>query len=185
VTVNALEQEKSLSMTAQKVVKCASKEFKAIPFYLIQAKGSDKRFVVSFQDGEKIKLFLSKFIDESADSLQVKIRDFEDHENPVDFTGKVTKEDFKVALNEYEDVIIHDGYHDLMIRRPETGDYIAFDEHGLIFIYTQYNYSTILEDFGLTYKADEKLIYQFDHWHCRSANGRNDLNKLVKELQLE
>lgn len=172
-------------MTADKPIKCASKDFKTSPFYLIQSNGSDKRFVASFQDGLKIKQFLISFINQSLDDLQIKIRDFDDEENPVDYQGQVAKSKLKSTLDKYEEVVLHDGYHDLMLRRPETGDYIAFDAHGLVFIYSQYNYSDTLERLGLAYKANERLIYQFDHWHYRSGNGRQDLKNLINELGLE
>lgn len=172
-------------MMTDKPIKCASKDFKTSPFYLIQSNGSDKRFVASFQDGKKIKQFLTFFIDQSLGDLQIKVRDFDDKENPIDFEGLATKSKLKPTLDKYEEVVFHDGYHDLMLRRPETGDYIAFDEHGLVFIYTQDNYSDTLDKLGLTYKANEKLIYQFDHWHYRPANGRQDLKNLIDELGLE
>lgn len=172
-------------MPTDKPIKCVSKDFKTSPFYLIQSNGSDKRFVASFQEGQKIKQFLTLFIEETSDELQIKIRDFDDKENPIDFEGQTAKSKLKHTLEKYEEVVYHDGYHDLMLRRPETGDYIAFDEHGLVFIYTQDNYSEKLEKFGLIYKANEKLIYQFDHWHYRPANGRQDLKNLIDELGLE
>jgi hypothetical protein len=172
-------------MTTDKPIKCAAKGFKKSPFFLIQSNGEEKRFVASFQDGQKIKQFLILFIDQSQDELQIKICDFDDKENPVDFEGHATKSKLKAILDKYEEVVFHDGYHDMMLRRPETGDYIAFDEHGLVFIYSQDNYSDRLEKLGLNYKANEKLIYQFDHWHYRPANGREDLKKLIKDLGLE
>lgn len=171
--------------TENKPIKCASKDFKTSPFYLIQSNGSDKRFVASFQDREKIKQFLTSFVDNTSEKLQIKIRDFDDRENPIDFSGQATKSKLKTVLDKYNEVVFHDGYHDLMLRRPETGDYIAFEEHGLVFIYTRDNYSDTLEKLGLTYKANEKLIYEFDHWHYRPANGRQDLKNLINELGLE
>lgn len=172
-------------MTTDKPIKCVSTDFKANPFYMIQSNRYEKRFVASFQSGDKIKDFLTLFIDWTADELQVKIRDFADIENPIDYDGLAKKSLLKGMLDKFEELIFHDGFHDLMLRRPETGDYIAFDEHGLIYIYTQDNYSNILEGFGLTYKSTEKLIYQFDHWHYRPSNGRQDLESLVNELGLE
>ena len=172
-------------MKTDKPIKCASKDFKTDPFYLIQSNGPDKRFVASFQDEQKIKQFLNLFISRTSDELQIKIRDLDDKENPLEFEGQVTISRLKATLEKYDEVFFHDGYHDLMIRLPETGDYMAFDEHGLVFIYTQDNYSDTLESLGLTYKANEKLIYQFDHWHYRPANGRQDLKNLINELGLE
>jgi hypothetical protein len=93
----------------------------------------------------------------------------------MDFSGQTTKSQLKTTLDKYDG--FHDGYHNLMLRRPETGDYIALT-------YTDWfhlcNYSDTLEKLGLTYKANEKLIYQFDHWHYRPANGRQRIKKLNK-----
>ncbi len=172
-------------MEGNKPIKCAAKDFKTSPFYLIQSNGTDKRFVASFQNREKISRFLTLFINNSSDELQIKIRDFDDRENPIDFIGKATKSKLMTTLDNYNEVVLHDGYHDLMLRRPESGDYIVFDEHGLIFIYSKDNYSEILENFGLLYNAKEKLIYEFDHWHYRPANGRLELKEFISELNLK
>lgn len=120
-----------------KPIKCASKDFRSNPFYLIQENGPDQRFVASIQVIEKIKHFLITFINSSEGDLQIKIRDSDNHENPQDYNGAGTKSDILNALEKHEQVIFHDGFHDLMLRRPETGEYITFDEHGLIFIYTE------------------------------------------------
>lgn len=171
-------------MTTDKPIKCASQEYKAAPFFLIQSNGSDKRFVVSFQDVEKIKLFFSSFLN-SSKRFQVKIRDYKDYENPIDFSGATSQGKLAEILISYRDIIFHDGYHDLMIRNPDTGEYIAFDEHGLLFIYTTKNYSDILTKMSLEYKANEKLIYEVGHWHYRPANGGENLHKLIEELELQ
>jgi hypothetical protein len=165
-------------------IKCASRDFTKDPFYLVQKNGSEQRFVASFGNKEKIKLFLLEFI-KNENELQVKIRDLDNADSPVDHDGRVTKQKLTEALNRFEEVIFHDGYHDLMIRLPGSGDYLAFDEHGLIFIYSQGNYPDILKKFGLTYKGDEKLIYQFNHWHYRPAKAEEELASLIKELDLQ
>ena len=171
-------------MATDKPIKCASKGFKAAPFFLIQSNGAEKRFVVSFQNADNIKSFLLNFIENSKQDLQIKICDFDDRENPEYFSGEITKSKLINILENYSDLVFHDGYHDLMIRKPETGDYVAFDEHGLIFIYTQQNYSDMLIGLNLKYKPNEKLIYEFEHWHYRSESGREDLKKLISELGL-
>jgi hypothetical protein len=79
-------------MMTDEPIKCASKDFKAAPFYLIQSNGTEKRLVASFQDKEVIKTFLLTFINKADKELQIKIRDFDDHENPIDFDGTITKQ---------------------------------------------------------------------------------------------
>lgn len=169
----------------KKPIKCASKDFTSGPFYYIQKAGSDKRFVASIQNVEKLNQFLTSFINNSEDIIQIKIRDFDDPDNPCDYDGEVSVSTMLNILVKYETVIFHDGFHDLMIRRPETGDYITLDEHGIIFIYTEDNYSEELERLGLSHKENEKLIYHFNHWHYRPENSREELKKLIDELGME
>ncbi len=170
---------------SNKPIKCVSKDFTSNPFFLIQYNGFQKRFLASFQNKENIKQFLTLFIDQSVDELQVKIYDIEDSACPKEYEGVTTKAKLKDALQQYEEVVFHNGFHDLMIRHPETGDYIAFDEHGMIFIYTQEDYFSILEDFGLAYKSNEKLIEEFDHWHYKSQDDVLNLQSLIIELGLK
>jgi hypothetical protein len=165
-------------------IKCASRDFTKSPFYLIQINNSEKRYVVSFQDIEKIRSFILHFAGKAKGDLQIKIRDFSDRGNPVDYTGTVTLEKLKEVLEAYEELLFHNGYHDLMLRLPESGEYIAFDEHGLMFIYTRGEYKPLLESMNIPFKPEEKLIYEFDHWHYSPANGKEDLRKLITELNL-
>jgi hypothetical protein len=171
-------------MTKIKPIKCASKYFKTSPFYLIQFSGTDKRFLASFCDKEMIKKFLHLFIDNSVLDLQIRICESDNCESRFDVESQINKSKIKDILDKFENFIFHDGYHDLMIRRPETGDYVVFDEHGLIFIYTNDDYSNILEQLGLTYKPYAKVICQYDHWHFRAANGPQDLINLINEFGL-
>jgi hypothetical protein len=91
--------------TANEPIKCASKDFQAGPFYLIQSNGSDKRFVASFQDIGKIKQFITSFVDNSSEELEIVIRDLDDPENPIDFSGQATKEKLKAMLDKYNEVV--------------------------------------------------------------------------------
>jgi hypothetical protein len=125
------------------------------------------------------------FIENCGAYVQLKIRDLDNRENPIDYDGDVTKEQLIVALDKYKNLIFHDGYHDLILRNPITEDYIAFDEHGLISIYSKDDYTDTLNQLNVSYKADENLIYDFDHWHYGPANRSEDLKNLITELRLE
>lgn len=169
----------------EKPVKCASKEFNVEAFYLIQANRSEKRYVAYFKEAAQIKMFLLGFIDKAQNEIRVKIRDMDDPEHSLDFEGSVDKQKLKNALETFKSLLFYDGYHDLMLRLPETGDYVAFDEHGLIYVYTKADYAPLLNSLGLRYRPKEKLVYQYDHLHYRPANAREDLKKLANELGLQ
>ncbi|MBC7865498.1 MAG: hypothetical protein IAF38_21160, partial [Bacteroidia bacterium] len=122
-------------------IKCASRDFTKDSFYLIQKNGKGKRYVISLKDKIRIRTLLAGFINQASEEVQIKIWDLESRENPVGYSGTVSKKRVHQVMTRFEDAIFHNGYHDLMIRNSEKGDYIAFDEHGLIFIYTNEDYS--------------------------------------------
>lgn len=165
-------------------IKCASAEYKAAPFYLIQKNKSEKRYVISFQDIEKIRTFLFAFIDRTFGEIEVKLRDYDNSDEPIDYDGIVPAENLKFAISAYPEVVFHDGGNEFMIRHSETGDYVAFDLHGLVFVYSNDDYSKQLKQLEIPYKKRERLIYEFNHWHVRPAKVRENLHELIQELGL-
>lgn len=165
-------------------IKASSKEFTNEPFHVVQSNGADKRYVVSLRDKESIRTLFADFINQSDYDVQIKIRDLDDADSPIDYLGSVDKSRLHKLITKHEDVIFHHGYHDLMLRHPDTGDYIVFDEHGLIFIYTNQDYSSILAGLKAPYKPNEKLIYEYNHWHYCLANGQERLNEMIRDFKL-
>lgn len=168
-----------------KPIKAASKYVSSKPFYLIQAHNSDRRYIVWLRDKIRIRTLLAGFINRAVSKADVKIRIFESPEEFIDYSGLVEKSALHLLMTKYEDVLFHNGYHDFMIRIPEIDEYIVLDEHGLIFIYSTKDYQEILHGLEAEYRPDEKLIYEFDHWHYCLAEGREKLLLLIGELQLQ
>jgi len=165
-------------------IKAVSKEFTNGPFHLVQSNGADKRYEVFLKDKIRIRTLLAGFINQAKGLVQIKVRDLDDPENPVDYSGELDKSELHRLMTRHEDVIFHNGCHDLILRGPGTGDYVTFDEHGLIFIYTDQDYSKILENLNARYRPDEKLIYEFNHWHYCLPEGREKLAEMINEFKL-
>lgn len=152
---------------------------------MIQSNKNEKRFVLYLNNIEKIKILLLLFIDGSkTQMLQVKIHVFETSEDFIEYAGVTLKEQIKSSISTHGDIFLKDGDNAFMLRRPDTGEVLAFDEHGLIFIYTAQDMSKELESFGAPYTANQKLIYQFDHWHVRPAHAEQSLHQVINELGL-
>jgi hypothetical protein len=166
-------------------IKCASKDYTIDSFYLLQIRGTEKRYVIELHDKIRIRTLLAGFINNAQSFVQLKIRDLDNANNIIDYSGEIDKKRLHNIMTECEDVIFHNGYHDLMIRNPKSGDYVVFDEHGLIFIYTDEDYTKILKNLGAEYRPNEKLIYQYEHWHYLMPNGREKLAELIGKLELE
>ena len=165
-------------------IKAASREASSQPFYLMQTNGTDKRYIAWLRDKIRIRTLLAGFINQSGSAVDVKIRDFTDSMEGADYQGEVLPSALHQLMTRYEDVLFHNGYHDFMVRIPETNEYIVFDEHGLIFIYSSNDYEKLLADLGASYSPDEKLIYEFDHWHYCSAEGKEKLISFIEDLGL-
>jgi len=166
-------------------IKAVSKEFSKEAFYLLQTNKKDRRYVVSLRDKIRIRTLLAGFINQAAAGLQIKIRDFSEPENPKDYFGKSTKTALHELMTKHEAVIFHHGFHDLMIRKVDSGDYIVFDEHGLIFIYTDQDYTDVLSKLGAAYKPKQKLIYELNHWHYSLSEGSQSLAEMIQDFKLK
>ncbi len=166
-------------------IKAASKEFNNEPFYLIQSNGQEKRYVVALRDKIRIRTLLAGFINQATNEIQLKISDLDNPSRPVDYFGSSSKSKLHELMTKHEDVIFHNGYYDLMLRNPDSGDYIVFDEHGLIFIYTNQDYLETLKNLEAKFKPEEKLIYEFNHWHYCLPEGREKLADMIKDFELK
>lgn len=69
-----------------------------------------------------------------------------------------------------------------MARISRTGEYIVFDDHGLLFIYSKKDYQSFIESIDITYQEDQKLIYEFNHWHHGDEDHHEKLMNFVNAL---
>src|SRR5882757_9976093 len=119
--------------TGNSPIKSASADYKKEPFYFLQKGKVSQRYIAWFCDKEKIKRFLLAFISKASSGLEVKILDLTDAENPHLLKGEVSPAQIEKALDTHEEVIFHDGYHDLLLLNTATSEYVVFDQHGIIF----------------------------------------------------
>ncbi len=88
-------------------------------------------------------------------------------------------------MTEFEEVVFHNGYHDLLFQNPDTGEEIMFDQHGLIYMNTNTDYSADLKNLGAEFKQKEKLIFQSFHWHHSTEQLNVKLIEFINALGLE
>lgn len=167
-------------------IKATSREITKTPFYLVQTNGLHKRFVIWLCDKFRIRTLIAGFINRANLIVNVRVIDFDETEEGVDYSGLVSKSELHRLMTKYEDVLFHNGYHDLMIRIPETDELLVFEEHGLIFIYSSDSaWKDTLRRLGADYLPNEKLIYELDHWHYCLPEGRKQLLSFMEELKLK
>ena len=165
-------------------IKCTSNNYKKDPFYLIQTNEDGKRYVVSLNDTFRIRILLSGFIDTSKTTVNITIRSLDEVLDWNVYSGKLSRDRLHALITEFEDVIFHNGRHDLIIQNSDSGDYLTFDDHGLIYINTEEDYSDVLKNLGAEHKPDEKLIYQGFHWHHSTEQLNEELAEFINALGL-
>jgi hypothetical protein len=116
--------------------------------------------------------------------VDIKIRSLDEFLDWIVYSGETTKDRLHALMTEFEDVIFHNGRHDLVIQNPASGDYLTFDEHGLVYINTDEDYSDVLKHLGAEHRPNEKLIYQSFHWHHSTEQLNEQLTELINALGL-
>lgn len=165
-------------------IKATSSEFNPDDYFLIQTNEDDKRYIISSQNKEKLHKIITDFLEQINDTVQIQLVVINE-EDEEQFFGDLNKNETLTILSKHSEVIFHHGFHDLMLRNPESGDYIAFDEHGLIFIYSNLDFRDYLNKLEIQYLPNEKIIYELNHLHYSIPNGNKLLNKLIEDLRLK
>jgi hypothetical protein len=89
------------------------------------------------------------------------------------------------AMQANERMVFQDGYTQLCVRDADTGDYIALDEHGVLYIYSDDPvFAQICTDSGLS-EREEALISEHGHWR-RALDNADDLqHRFISALGLQ
>ena len=167
-------------------IKCtvAGKQAPSEPFYLLHTHGEANRVVVQPATETLIWRLIEDFLDTCPDIIYVKVRDWNDPENPLEYTGSGNKQEVLETLRKFSDVVLYHGKHDLMLRAPKTLDTLGFDEHGLIFLYTDRDLEQYMEALQIPFKPEEKLPYELDHWHVTTTEADESFKPFLTALAL-
>ncbi|TCZ70191.1 hypothetical protein [Flaviaesturariibacter aridisoli] len=167
-------------------IKSASRDYRPEPFYLLQSNGAAQRLVAYFNSADAIRAVLCAFVGRGNGYLRVKLFDGKSEGDANEYEGTVSQTQLLGALDAFGDFIFHDGFHELLAMHPENGDYIAFDEHGLLFLYVTDPevYQPLLEAQGAAYDPEGRFIYEFDHWHVRPGGAAGGMQELLRYLGL-
>ncbi|XOV67499.1 MAG: hypothetical protein ACFHU9_17935 [Fluviicola sp.] len=163
--------------------KCLSGEAPKESFYLVQKYEKQTRYVISLQSPEDALLLLYNFIRKSR-YLDLKIRDMDNNENPTDYVGMLGRKKLLVILEKNEDILLGNVFFEFMAKNSRTGEYIVFDDHGLLFIYSNKDYASFIEQVDVSRNDEAKLIYEYNHWHNGPAGHREALQHFIKELEM-
>lgn len=103
----------------------------------------------------------------------------------VRFCGIVALDELVAAIQAAEELVFHDGGSMLCAKDLETDEYIALDEHGTLFIYSDDRaYLGLCEQVGLENRENE-LINAQGHWQVRPKHHEEQGKQFVQWLNLK
>jgi hypothetical protein len=101
------------------------------------------------------------------------------------YHGACSREELTSAIRTHEELVFQDGGNQLCIRCAEEGDYLALDEHGILFLYTEGDgFAAICRELGFEERT-QPLLCEGGHWHVRPPHAMERAQSFVDELGLE
>jgi hypothetical protein len=100
------------------------------------------------------------------------------------YHGTCTRDRLLKAIGEYDGLVFRDGHLQLCVMCGGGGDYLALDDHGLFFLYTEDDgFATLCRNLGWEERRGE-LLGQQPHFHGSSDTFEEERPRFISELGL-
>jgi hypothetical protein len=101
------------------------------------------------------------------------------------FFGYCNKRAVQNAVVRFRKFIQCDSTHQFMVRNTDTGEYLAFDDYGILWIYSENpKFKEILQGRGFSEKKGQPLINEGPTWRLTAPDSAGQLRQLVDLLML-
>jgi hypothetical protein len=157
------------------------------PFFFRQRFSGGSRWVAWTPKLSQLKTLVYSILDTFPDDVEVllKLREKESDDRFSRYMGAVERKALVETIRRNEPFVFSDGGHQLCVKRPDTDEHIAFDDHGVLFIYSQSPQLVALCRSGGFRRQRRKLIFADGHYHVRPKGAVELGRALVSELGLE
>lgn len=109
-----------------------------------------------------------------------------EEEEWVRFFEYCNKRAVQNAVARFRKFIECDSTHQFMVRNTDTGEYLAFDDYGILWIYSEDpKFIDILQRRGYSEKKGQTLIYEGSIWRLTAPDSPGQLKQLVDLLMLQ
>jgi hypothetical protein len=121
-------------------IKAWAREYEEAPFFFEQKSERGSRLIAWSEEPEQTQRALYAIIESMPWEVEVLVKICAPSEGAAKplwsrFHGSVNRSELTRTIHENEQYVFSDGAHQLCVMDPETHRYMAFDEHGIIFIY--------------------------------------------------
>ncbi|MSR77348.1 MAG: hypothetical protein EXS63_03870 [Candidatus Omnitrophica bacterium] len=159
----------------------------AAPFFLIEKRGKDKRYTAWSGDLDQIKKLYGSLIDQFSEDIEIlfKIKK-EEKKTWENYYGKNNLSDLKRTIQKREEWFFCDGEVQISVKRIDTGEYLTFDEHGVLYLYADpsKNYAATFKAAGFQ-EEQEAAVFEEGHWHISPKDSEKYRADFLRELHLE
>lgn len=167
--------------------KAIVKGYNPKPFFFKEEANFGSRYVAWTSDLNQLKNLVYTILQEFPEELDILFK--QQKESKTDefnrYHGYVSKILFTDILQEYELYLFSDGFHQLCVRREDTGEYIALDDHGILFIYSDSEHIAKICLNNNFENRNEKLIFKQPHWHYSPAGSEKTKDIVIQKLSLK
>jgi len=156
-------------------------------FFFRQKHSGGFRLVAWTSELPQLKRLVYSILDTFPEEVEVllKLREKEFDDRFSRYLGPVRRDKLIETMKVKEPFVFADGGSQLCVKRLDTDEFIALDDHGILFIYSDSpQFVDLCRRKGLK-RQRRALIYAHDHWHIRRKDSVRVGRGLVKALGLE
>lgn len=108
-----------------------------------------------------------------------------DQDEWVRFFGYCNKRAVQNVVARFRKFIQCDSTHQFMVRNTDTGEYLVFDDYGILWIYSEDpKFMHFLQKRGYSEKKGQKLICEGPIWRLTAPDSADQLRQIVDLLML-
>ena len=175
--------------------KAVSPDYAPEPFYLVETSESGETRLPCWSTDpaslmEIILEVLKTFPEEVEMLIKAKTEsdtaDSHESDEWIRFHGYSSNRAVQNALTRFHKFLVCDSTHQFMVRNTETGEYLCFDDYGILWIYSgDEKFKKLLVARGFKEKDDQPLIYEGPVWRFTAPNPKDQLKELADFLMLD
>ena len=141
------------------------------PFFFRQDyQAGNKRWVAWADSVEDLKPLFYRLLDSFTEEVEVLFKNERDDspQSTADpwqrYHGACLLKEVASAIRRHEELVFQDGGNQLCIRCADEGDYLALDEHGILFLYAEGDgFAALCRELGFE-EGVRPLLYEGGHW---------------------
>lgn len=169
--------------------KAAAPNYDPKPFYFLQTSPEGEfRIPCWSPDPELLAALMLKLLADFPDEVRVLVKVKAESAENADwhrYHGYCSKRAVERAITKFRRFLLRDSSHQFLVRDPDSGEYFALDDYGILWLYpTDRPRQELLTAMGFEDKLQE-LIYAHGCWTRQLPDSQQRLRKLIDFLLLE